>query len=198
LKTAVVLASGPSLTQEQINAAQFSGFFTITVNSTWEKMPGANVVYSGDFLWWKHNVATVRHAIKAGKFNGAMWTQDSSTAARWPDVKRVRGGNRDGLGKDIVHINGNSGTQAVNLAYLWGYERIILLGFDLKLGPNGEKHHHADHPAPMIQGQTFGEWLKKWVKVAADLKAAKIDVQNATPGSALKLFPMVDWKEVLL
>ena len=194
MKTAIVLASGPSLTQEQINAAQFSGHFTIVVNSTWEKMPGAHALYSGDFLWWKHNIAKVR----AADFKGGKWTQDNSASLRWPDIKRMRGGNRGGLGKEIIHINGNSGTQAVNLAFLWGYNRIILLGFDLKLGPKGEKHHHPDHAAPMIQGQCFDEWLKKWVLVAADLKAAKVEVLNATPGSALKLFPMVDWKEVLL
>jgi hypothetical protein len=194
VKTAVILASGPSLTQEQINAAAHSGYFTIAVNSTWEKMPAANVLYSGDFLWWKGNIAKVR----AAKFKGKLYTQDSSAAARWTDIKRVRGGNRPGLGKEVIHINGNSGTQAVNLAYIWGYDRHILLGFDLKLGPNGEKHHHADHPAPMIQGQLFDEWLKKWVPVARDLKAAKIEVINCTPGSALTLFPMKDWKEVLL
>lgn len=198
MKTAIVLASGPSLTQEQINAAQFSGHFTIVVNSTWEKMPNANVVYAGDFIWIKAHIAKLQAAIKAGRFKGEVWSQDSSSAARWPIVHRIRGGNRDGLGKDMVYINGNSGTQAVNLAYLWGYKRIILLGFDMKEGPGGEKHHHPDHPHPCVQAMTFDEWLKKWVKVAHDLKATGIEVINCTPGSALKLFPMKDWKEVLL
>ena len=191
-KTAVVLASGPSLTVEQIAAAKASGHFTIVVNSTYKDLPTADVLYCGDYIWWKVHIADVRKVFK-----GKLWTQDSSTAARWPDVKRMRGGNRDGLGKDIIHINGNSGVQAINLAFLWGYQRIILLGFDMKLGPKGERHHHADHPHPCVQNQTFSEWLHKLVPVARDLKNLKIDVLNATPGSALTLFPMVDWKEVL-
>ena len=192
MKTAVVVAGGPSLTQEMINAAQFSGHFTIVVNATYQKMPEANVLYGGDFFFWRAYIADARK-----RFKGQMWTQDSSSNARWPDIKRHRGGNRDGLGKEVIHINGNSGVQAINLAYIWGYRKIILLGFDMKLGPNGERHHHPDHPKPCVQEQCFAEWLKKFVKVAADLKAAKCEVLNATPGSALKLFPMVDWRETL-
>ncbi len=191
-KTAVVLASGPSLTVEQIAAAKASGHFTIVVSRTYQKMLDADVMYSGDYLFFKTYIADLRKTFK-----GKMWTQDSSTAARWPDVKRFRGGNREGLGKEVININGNSGTQALNLAFLWGYKRIILLGFDMKLGPKGEKHHHPDHPAPCVQAMCLSEWLHKLVPVARDLKNLKIDVLNATPGSALTLFPMVDWKEVL-
>ncbi len=193
-KTAVILASGPSLTQEQIDAALASGHFTIAVNTTWEKAPTADMLYAGDFLWWKVNIAKVR----AAKFKGVIWTQDSSTAARWPGIKHFRGVNREGLGmRDVLHINGNSGVQALNLAYLQGYKRIILLGFDMKLGPNGEKHHHADHPHPMVQGQTFGDWLHKLEAVARDFKTTDCEVLNATPESAMKCFPFVDWREVL-
>lgn len=192
-KTAVILASGPSLTQEQIDAACCSGYYTIAINTTWEKAPAASALYAGDFLWWKSNAAKV----KAAKFKGELWTQDRSAAARWPGIQCIRGTNRPGLGKDIIHINGNSGTQAINLAYLRGFKRIILLGFDMKLGPNGEKHHHPDHPAPMVQSQTFEQWLEHIDLVARDLEAEKIEVLNATPGSACQSFPMIDWREAL-
>ena len=192
-KTVVILASGPSLTQEQIDAALASGYPTIAVNSTWEKMPTATMLYAGDFLWFKFNIAKVR----AAKFKGEIWTQDNTVASRWPGIKRIRGTNRKGLGKDVIHINGNSGTQAINLAYLQGYRRIILLGFDMKLGPNGERHHHKDHAHPMVQNQTFNQWLDQLQDVARDLEAEKCEVLNATPDSALKSFPLVDWKAVL-
>ncbi len=193
-KTAVILASGPSLTQEQIDAALASGFYTIAVNNTWEKAQAAHVLYAGDFLWFKFNIAKV----KAAKFKGAIWTQDSSAAARWPGIKRLRGTNRPGLGKkDVLHINGNSGVQALNLAYLWGYQRIILLGFDMKLGPKGEKHHHADHPHPMVQAQTFEQWLHQLEEVSRDFDMTDCEVLDATVGGAMKCFPKVDWREVL-
>lgn len=191
MKTAIVIASGPSLTDEQVDAAERSGHFTIVVNSTYKKAPWAHVLYAGDFLWWKTCINDVKR-----EFKGELWTQDNATHQRW-HINRMRGTNRDGLGRDVIHLNGNSGVQAINLAYLWGYQRIYLLGFDMQLGPKGEKHWHRDHPAPMVQGQTFGEWLHKFEKVAKDLRELKIEVINLTPRSALACFPTQDWREVL-
>ena len=192
MKTAIVIASGPSLTQEQADAAKASGHFTIVVNGAYKMLPTADALYAGDFFFWKMYYADIKRIFK-----GKLWCQDSSTTARWPDIKRMRGTNREGLGKDVIHLNGNSGVQAINLAYLGGFEKIILLGFDMKLGPKGERHFHPDHPHPMVQNQVFSEWLHKLERVAKDLRIAKVEVLNATPGSAMKCFPMVDWKEVL-
>ncbi len=192
-KTVVILASGPSLTIDQINAARRSGYTTMVVNTTYEKMLDASALYAGDFMWWKQKIADVR-----AKFHGKLYTQDLTTSQRWPDVKRpFIGASREGLGRDAIYTNGNSGVQALNLTYLLGYRRAILLGFDMKLGPKGEKHHHADHPRPLVEGQTFDEWLRKLQLVAQECKAVKFDVINATPGSAMKCFPMANWEKVL-
>lgn len=191
MKTAIILASGPSLTQEQIAAARASGHFTLVVNRTYEAMPDASAMYSGDFLFWKVYIADIRKTFK-----GKLWTQDATAAQRW-QINRVRGANRDGLGLDMIHLNGNSGFQAINLAYLWGYTRIVLLGFDMKFGPKGERHYHVDHPAPMVQSQTFHEWLHKSVQLARGLREEGIDVVNCTPDSALKCFPLLDWRAEL-
>lgn len=192
MKTAIILASGPSLTTEQIDAARRSGHHTIVINSTYRSMLDANTLYAGDFMFFKVHIAEIR-----ATFKGKIWTQDNSAFARWPGINRMKGSTRDGLGLKIIHTNGNSGMQALNLAFLWGFERIVLLGFDMKNGPNGEKHHHPDHPAPMVQGQCFDEWLLKAGRVAADIAKTNCEVINCTPGSAMKCFPMKDWREVL-
>lgn len=193
MKTAVILASGPSLTQEQIDAARASGHTTIAINSTWEKIPDATFLYAGDFMFWRVHIKAIRE-----RFKGQCWTQDSSAAARWcTTLHHMRGVNRTGLGAKMIHTNGNSGAQAINLAYLWGFKRIILLGFDMRLGPAGEKHHHPDHPKPMVQGQTFPDWIHNAERMAVDLKATTCRVVNCSPGTALRAFPIHDWKEVL-
>lgn len=185
-QTAVVLASGPSLTQEQILAVENADVMSIATNSTAYSMAIPDVIYGGDFLWWKVNHSKVNIGRASSP---ALWTQDRTAAERY-QLNWVKGVNRDGLGHDHIHNNGNSGMQAINLAFLFGARRILLLGFDMKLGPNGERHHHPDHPAPLIQNQTFEEWLHKGKKFADDLKAAGCEVINCTPGSAWKDFPM--------
>lgn len=192
MKTIVILASGPSLTGQQIAAATASGHHVIAVNATYKAAPQANTLYSGDFLFFKTYITDIR-----ATFKGAVWTQDSSAAARWPEIRRIKGVNREGLGREHIHINGNSGAQAINLAYLWKAKRIVLLGYDMKLGPKGERHHHADHPKPCVQNQTFLEWMHKLAKVARDLKAEGVDVVNCTPGSAMTCFRMGELEKEL-
>lgn len=181
----MILASGPSLTQEQIDIAQ-DGAEVIAVNSTWQKAPWSEVVYAGDFMWWKQNVAHVLNS-PAGRC-AARWTCDRSAAERW-GLNWVKGVNRLGLGRDkVIHTNGNSGFQAINLAYCFGARRILLLGFDMCLGENGERHHHADHPAPMVQAQTFSDWIHKSEQFAKELDAAGCEVVNCSPRTALTCF----------
>jgi hypothetical protein len=193
MKTGIILASGPSLTQAQIDYALASGAFTIAINATYQKALTANVMYAGDYLTFKEYIADIRK-----RFKGEMWSQDSTSCARWPDIHRVRAANRDGLGKDgMIHLNGNSAFQAINLLYVWGYKRIVLLGVDMKLGPNGEKHHHEDHPKPLVQALVFFEWIHKSARLAIDLKNAGIEVLNATPGSALTCWPVVKLEDVV-
>ena len=181
----VIIAGGPSLSFRQILAVQEAAVRSIAVNNAYLVAPFADVLYGGDFLWHKvHNQSYKKLA------QHAIWTQDS-TAAQNYGLSYVKGVNREGLGKkDAIHNGGNSGYQAINLAYLFGCRRILLLGFDMKLGSQGEKHWHPDHEAPLIQAQTFPEWLHKFKALAKDLKAAGCEVINCTPGSALTEFPM--------
>jgi hypothetical protein len=154
----------------------------LCVNSTFRLFPNADVLYAGDFLWWK-----THHQEVHTTFKGEKWTQDHTAAERFK-LNRIKGINKAGLGREYLHVNGNSGFQAINLAYLFGCRKIVLVGFDMKLGPNGEKHWHKDHPSPLMQGMTFGEWIHKGAKLAKDLEAAACDVANCTPGSALTCF----------
>jgi hypothetical protein len=186
--TAVVMASGPSLSEEQVEHVRRARAADLcrvmTVNTTFKAALWADVAYAGDTLWWSKHVAVAKKT-----FQGELWTQDNVAAARY-QLHRVRGAPREGLGTYEIHQNGNSGMQAVNLAFLWGAYRILLLGFDMKEGPNGEKHHHPDHPRPCVQRQLFGEWIHKARPVAEGLKKHWIQVVNCTPGSALPWFPM--------
>jgi hypothetical protein len=186
-QTTVILASGPSLTDEQVWAADESKVRLIAINSTaFRRSVFPDVVYAGDFLFYKTHVQQLKLQMPKGNF----WTCDRTAAERY-QLNWVKGVNALGLGRGPrIHTNGNSGAQAINLAYLFGCRRILLLGFDMKLGPKGEKHWHLDHPSPLMQGMCFGDWLHKFNFLAVDLKKEGCEVVNCTPGSALTCFPM--------
>lgn len=191
--TVVVVASGPSLTDEQITLIEHSVVFTIAVNNSYAKLQHPDVVYACDYLWWKLNHMKAKQNIPRRQ----LWTQDRAAAEQF-QLSHIQWEGKDGLGKRGLRVNGNSGAGAINLAYHFGARRILLVGMDMKPGPNGEKHWHPDHPKPLVQGQQFEEWRKKMGVLAADLKTEGVTVVNCTPGSALTCFPMGDLEQELV
>lgn len=190
-RTAVVMGSGPSWNASEAALVHGApGVKTIAVNSTMFSHLFADVGYSGDFLFFKTYAAQLRG-------RPGVWTCDKASAERW-GYSWVKGTNRQGLGTDgALNMLGNSGFQAIQLAYLFGARRILLLGFDMRLGSKGERHHHPDHPAPCVQEQLFAEWIHKAEQLAKDLKAADCEVINCTPGSALPWFQMATLEEAI-
>ena len=193
-RTVVVVASGPSLTDRQVVLVENSSAFTIAVNSSYEKLWTPEAIYACDYLWWKHNHMAAKRHIKGERQR--LWTQDLAAAEQF-HLSHIRWEAKDGLGKRGLRVNGNSGAGAINLAYHFGARRILLVGMDMKPGPNGEKHWHPDHPKPLVQGQQFEEWRKKMGVLAKDLKDEGVEVINCTPGSALTCFPTSDLEQEL-
>ena len=185
--TAVVVASGPSLTDEQIALVEHSDALTIAVNNSYGKLQHPDAVYACDYFWWNFNHMKVKQYIP----RSPLWSQDRAASEQF-QLSHIQWEGKDGLGKRGLRVNGNSGAGAINLAYHFGVRRILLIGMDMKIGSNGEKHWHPDHPKPMVQGQQFEEWRHKMNVLAADLKAEGVEVINCTPGSALTCFPMGD------
>jgi len=92
-----------------------------------------------------------------------------------------------GLGRNCIHYGYNSGYQAVNLAYLLGAKRVILLGFDMHVTKD-KTHFFGDHPEPMHSASPFPQFIKEFGQLAADLKAEGVTVVNCTRETALGCF----------
>lgn len=186
-ETVVIFGSGNSLTGEQIAKAKDLNCRYIAINDTYKLVDFADVLYACDYKWWDRHFDDII-------FNGELWTQDLK-AKREFGLAWVLGKDKNGLGSDCVHYGGNSGYQAINLAYLWGVSRIILLGFDCKL-VNGKKHWFGEHPEGLNKNQNFTFWLHNFEKLAIDLKNENVEVINCSPDSALKCFKQMDIENV--
>ncbi len=130
-QTVVVIASGPSLSYAQLELVEASGKPTIAVSDVYRVAPWADVVYACDLKWWLHHWQNVYHHGAAHKV-----TCDGSVA--FP-IRHLRNTGEQGFDPTpgYIRTGGNSGYQAVHLAVHLGAKKIVLLGFDMKPGPDG-------------------------------------------------------------
>lgn len=90
--------------------------------------------------------------------------------------------------RDVIHQGGNSGYQAINLAYLWGVRAIVLIGFDCSPSTDGKAHWFGQHGPRLTQQQPFSLWQAKFPALAQDLCEVGVNVINASRQTALRCF----------
>lgn len=198
----VCIGGGHSLTQAQVDAcrqARWGGHRVrvIAINDAYRLAPWADVLYFCDDKWWQwHN----------------------KKLAQWPGlIVRLQGGHHDfgdarikvlrnldephGLAdrRDGLHHGRNSGYQAIGLAVHLGAARIVLLGYDMHaplVGDRVKTHWFGDHPggtSPAVY-----EVMKPCFETLPKPLAKRgVEVINATPGSALRVFPRLSIEQAL-
>jgi len=124
------------------------------------------------------------------KFACDLWTQSERSAKKY-GLRHWAGESRPGLGKSKIHFGSNSGYQAINLAYLLGAKRIILLGYDMQREDN-KAHFFGSHPYHKQSGgptnALMRDWCLKFEQLAYDLHREGVEVINATRKTALTAF----------
>lgn len=151
-------------------------------------------MYACDDHWWDIYVQELKL-----NFAGELWTQ-SERAAKKYQLNRWPGVSAHGLGKKHIHFGNNSGYQAVNLAYLFGATKIILLGYDMHVEA-GKIHFFGNHPYHK-QGQgpdnsVMQRWCHNFLQLASDLRHEGVEVINATRSTKLTAFTRMTLEDAL-
>jgi hypothetical protein len=191
---ALIVATGPSLTCEDV-AAWSPGRIVYGVNDAY-RVCAPHILYACDLQWWDVHYSCARH------FGEQRWTCNDEAAAKY-GLHHVPG--RHGIDKGIyfdatgegIIYGGNSGFQALNLAYMHGHRDAVLLGFDVGRAPDQPTHFFGEHPPACANPSPFNAWLKHWRRAAPQIAAAGMTVCNATRGGALDCFPRVALEEQL-
>ena len=209
-ETVVIIATGPSLNKEQIEevekAHKAGKCRVITINNSYQLAPWADIHVACNDNWWDYYWKNdeVLRKMKADK-----WTRYLHQAEEF-DIHFIDSIVKDGLSKDpsVIHINKGSGPIAINLATLYGFKKLILLGHDMKFAKdyNGKqkqpgstpRHYFGEYPKEMQHfpvsrnsidnnGVIIG-LISAYNGMVEDLKSMNIDVVNCTPGSHLPTF----------
>jgi len=84
----------------------------------------------------------------------------------------------------------------INLAYLFGSKKMILVGFDMQR-TRERSHCHGDHPNSLNRFSDFRNWIQRFDALARDLKKEGVEVINATRQTALNCFKRLPLEAVL-
>lgn len=188
--TLVILASGPSLTPDDVTACRGRAP-VIAINDTHRLAPWADVLYSSDQHWWAHYKGVPTFA---GRKYG-IWPL--RPYREWAVEVLANTGDR-GLERNPsgLRTGKNSGAAAVNLAVHLGARRIVLLGFDMGR-TGGKAHFFGEHPAKLRAATPFPFFIAAFETMVKPLQAIGVEVINASRQTALTCFPRVTLDEAL-
>lgn len=185
-----ILGGGPSL--KAVDVSRLEGRHVIVVNNAYQLAPWADVLFFGDCRWY------LWHKDGINGFQGLKVTCCEEHVDK-PGVKVLKRRNAPfGISSNPYELfwNLSSGATAVNLAAHFGVRRIVLLGFDMRLVD--DRHNwHKDHQITRAGHDPYKRFLIPWPTIAKHALERKIEIVNATPGSGLTLFPILDPETVL-
>lgn len=191
-ETACVIATGASLRQADVDWVRGKAR-VIAVNKAYLMAPWADVLFSIDRLFWER---------VNPEFAGEKWTVDGCSAIRSHGLNAIESIKEPGIDPRRLHWTAGSGGTAINLAFVFGANPIILLGFDMKMGLDGETgeerpHFHEDYKHGNPDNQRFGRWKKEAAKMGPGLARAGVRVINCTRDTALDCFERCPLEAVL-
>lgn len=170
MSTFVVLATGPSMSQELADYVrqhhEQGRCKTVAVSDSYRLAPWADALVSNDRNWWDCH-------------------RDARNFAGKKFASVALPGGVQALPREGTFGGGlNSGLQGLRVAKLLGATKILLLGFDLSAERGA--HYFGAHPHPLKHTTT-----KRFAKHVEQFnKWHGVPVINCTPRSALKRFPM--------
>lgn len=192
-ETAFVICGGPSVTGQNIDTLR--GRRVIVVNSSVYVAPWADVLFFGDERWELAN----RSAVKSFKGRVLSSSYGSVHCAYIEFLRRPRPGDCPaGLSFDPCEawMRFTSVRGAINILCHLGVKKIVTVGLDGGPDASGKTHHHAPHG----WGQNPNIWKlqrNELEGVATALKARGVELLNASPGSQIPFWPIVELSDVL-
>ena len=189
---AIVAAPGPSLTPDVVNTLREvkNKYAIFGVGDVYKVIDFLDEHYACDARWW--NV----HGEKLNSMypNLSMWCHDSDGEKY--GAKRVHGVGSAGFSTNpsLIHYGSNSGYQMLNLAYLWGCTKMILVGYNMK--KVGSKSHFftGKREGNLQVNSPYSSFAAKYNTIQKDIRDMII---NCTPDSALTAFRVEDLDEEL-
>ena len=183
-KPLVLIATGPSLTQEDVDVAAAHAEIWC-VKEAYQLAPGATLIYAADEEFWDYYPDVHEHSAE-------KWTCNADAAYRY-HLHHIPCVHSDMISKDenVLHSGGNSGFQLLNLAILRGYTEIYLLGYDMGVINHNQTHFFGNHPPHMRFASPYPDFIRAFTLSAPVIEEMGVKVINCSRHTGLACFPLV-------
>lgn len=196
------IASGPSLTTEDVNYCRGKADRVIVVNDNYRLAPWADALIAADRRWWiwHRGVPT----FKGLRYATSRSVREVALKGKWREVQILRNAGRDGIETDPTALRHglSSGYRAVGLAVHFGAKRIVLLGYDMKRSgtddtPENHRKEHwfGDHAIP--SRSPYRAFIKCFGTAVEPLRDLGVEGINCSRDTALEHFPRMPLREAL-
>lgn len=182
-----IVAGGPSLRGFDFNL--MADRRVVAINRAHEFLPAAELLWWTDAKYWRrasHSLLTHRAAWKA---TGNLEYQRQELPAL---VTQYLFTGADGFDDHPEHLRHgwNSAHAATHLAVHLGTRRIVLFGADFRHnGVLSTEHFHSGYGEAPPLPEAVDRWKGAFSKLAPILAAKGVEVINASPDSALTVWP---------
>jgi len=191
-KKAILIASGPSLTEEVIDTLRphKDDFVIFGCNDVYKVVDYLDVHYACDTAWWNK----WGEHFKLTRPDLESWTQCQISSEKFK-INYINGAYKNGLSIDsnLIHYGSNSGFQQLNLAFLMGCSSFMLLGYNMQK-VNSTTHFFGEHPSELKRNSPYNKFVQSFKTIQ---KPVKDIIINCTENSALDFFSYKDLNEYL-
>ena len=196
-QTVFVVGGGPSL--KSTNLKLIKKRPVVGCNDAFKLGAWVDWAVFADKRWWGWNHEEVSRWENRERVVCLVPQLLGDGREKWPWLKILRRDEaRFGLSvePDTVCWNRGCGGAAINVAYLLGASKVVLLGFDMRIVEG--KHNWHDNHQKVERDKIYQGSMMPFLKPMSDaMKVTGLQIVNATPGSAMNLFPVKTLEEVL-
>lgn len=192
-KSAILFATGPSLTEEVVEIIRpyKDKFIMFGCNNAYSRVDYLDEHYACDNNWWTEYGPSFREQFP----NLSSWSQAPEEVLKPFNVRHIKGVHKQELStnQEYIHFGSNSGFQTLNLAYLLGCRKFLLVGYNMQ-HVSGQKHFFGNHPGRLDKNSPFQQFIRAYNNIQDEIKQL---ITNCTPDSALDMFTNKSLKEAL-
>jgi hypothetical protein len=189
-QTCFIIGGGVSAETQPIE--RLAGRRTIALNSSYLRASFAEFLLFGDSRWYEEHHGRREFQAFAGQVVSCA-IKEFDDPRIWR-LRRLRAGLAQE--RDTVLMRRTVMAAGMNLAAHLGVARIVALGLDGGPAPDGRTHHHEPHPWP-VNASNWAEQRADLASLVEPLAERGIAVVNASPGTALDLWPVTSLQREL-